>query len=89
MRIAYDLTLTESGLTLFRSARTGMITMAAYSNSETFLGQVRRNSVALISLFVALSSLAYNTWRNEATEANRNVRAAGFALIEHIAHLNA
>ena len=39
--------------------------------------QLRRHSVALISLSVALTSLAYNTWRNEQTEANRNVRSAG------------
>jgi len=36
-----------------------------------FLEQVRRNSVALISLVVAVTSLSYNTWRNEATEHNR------------------
>ena len=49
--------------------------------------QLRRNLVALISLLVALSSLGYNTWRNEQTEANRNVRHAGFALIEEMASL--
>lgn len=61
--------------------------MATDTNRDTFLAQVRRNSVALISLVVALSSLGYNTWRNEETEANRNVRAAGFAIIQEIAHL--
>ena len=40
--------------------------------------QLRNNAVALISLAVALSSLAYNTWRNERTEHNRNVRTATF-----------
>lgn len=48
---------------------------------RSVLDQIRRHSVAMISLAVALSSLAYNTWRNEATEANRNVRTAG---IEHL-----
>ena len=43
--------------------------------------QLRRHSVALISLVVALSSLGYNSWRNELTEANRNVRAAGIELL--------
>lgn len=43
--------------------------------------QLKRHSVALISLVVALSSLAYNTWRNEQTEANRNVRTAGIQLL--------
>ena len=36
--------------------------------------QLRDNAVALISLVVALGSLGYNTWRNERTEHNRNVR---------------
>src|SRR2546430_12543122 len=38
--------------------------------------QLRDNAVALISLVVALGSQAYNTWRNERTEHNRNVRTA-------------
>lgn len=49
--------------------------------------QLRRNTVALISLVVAVSSLGYNTWRNERTEANRNVRSAGFQLMQEIAGL--
>ena len=36
--------------------------------------QVRRNAVALISLVVAITSLSYNTWRNEASENNRTQR---------------
>lgn len=43
--------------------------------------QLRNNSVALISLAVAISSLAYNTWRNERTEHNRNVRTAAFEVL--------
>jgi hypothetical protein len=43
--------------------------------------QLRNNSVALISLAVAISSLAYNTWRNEHTEHNRNVRTAAFEVL--------
>ncbi|MEM7281589.1 MAG: hypothetical protein AAF438_08170 [Pseudomonadota bacterium] len=46
--------------------------------------QIRSNAVALISLTVALVGLAYNTWRNEKTEANRNVREAAFLLMEEI-----
>ena len=49
--------------------------------------QLRRNAVALISLVVAISSLGYNTWRNERSEANRTVRAAGFQLMSNIAEL--
>jgi hypothetical protein len=49
--------------------------------------QLRNNSVALISLVVALGSLSYNTWRNERTERNRNVRTATFELLTRIAEL--
>lgn len=57
------------------------------ADSDSLREQVRRNSVALISLAVALSSLGYNTWRNERTEANRNVRHAGFQLMSELAEL--
>lgn len=40
--------------------------------------QIRRNAVAIISLIVALTSLGYNTYRNELSEANRTVRQVGF-----------
>jgi hypothetical protein len=43
--------------------------------------QLRTNAVALISLVVALGSLGYNTWRNERTERNRNVRTAAFEML--------
>lgn len=48
---------------------------------------VRRNAVALISLSVALFSTSYNTWRNQTTEAHRNVREAAFKLIEQTGEL--
>ena len=47
--------------------------------------QLRNNAVALISLFVALSSLGYNTWRNERTEHNRNIRTAAFEILTKLA----
>jgi hypothetical protein len=47
----------------------------------TIRQQLRNNAVALISLVVALSSLGYNTWRNERTEHNRNVRTAAFEVL--------
>ena len=56
-------------------------------DSPSFFEQVRRNLVALISLVVAISSLAYNTWRNEQSEANRNVRGAGFQLMQELSGL--
>lgn len=42
------------------------------------LNQLRENSVALTSLLLVVIGLAYNTWRNEQTEFNDNIRAAGF-----------
>jgi hypothetical protein len=51
----------------------------------SFRTQVRNNAVALISLAVALSSLGYNTWRNEQTERNRNVRTAAFDILTKLA----
>ncbi|MBL4774415.1 MAG: hypothetical protein JKX98_12800 [Alcanivoracaceae bacterium] len=49
--------------------------------NSSFFKQVKNNSVALISLFIAISSLSYNTWRNEKTEANRNQRHAAFEIL--------
>ena len=46
-----------------------------------------RHAVALISLFVALSGLGYNTWRNETTEQHRNVRQGAFVLLEQLGQL--
>lgn len=43
--------------------------------------QLHQNMVALISLAVALTGLTYNTWRNEKTEENRNLRASGFEIV--------
>jgi len=55
---------------------------------KTLTKQMRQHSVAIISLAVALSSLGYNTWRNEQTEANRNVRAAGIELLLKLGELD-
>lgn len=43
--------------------------------------QIQRNSVAIISLIIAISSLSYNTWRNEKTKDNRNQRHAAFEIL--------
>jgi hypothetical protein len=53
--------------------------------STSIYGQLQRNAVAIISLVIALSGLAYNTWRNELTEENRNVRQSGFELLVRLA----
>ena len=47
--------------------------------------QLRNNVVALTSMLIALSSLSYNTWRNERTEHNRNIRAASFEILTKLA----
>ena len=49
--------------------------------------QIRNNSLALVSLVLAFSALAYNTWRNEESEANRNIRMSGFEIIMHVGEL--
>ena len=41
----------------------------------------------LTSLAVALTALSYNTWRNEKSEQNRNVRVAGFEIIKELSAL--
>ncbi len=51
------------------------------SANSTFKEQVRRNMVALISLAVAVTGLGYNTWRNEASEHNRNQRLVSIELL--------
>lgn len=58
------------------------------NREETGLrAQLRRNAVALMSLSVALTALFYNTWRNENTEHNRNIRSAEFEILKDLASL--
>lgn len=54
---------------------------------DTIREQLRRNAVALISLVIAITSLGYNTWRNEHTEFNRNQRQAAFDVLRKLAEL--
>ena len=49
--------------------------------------QFHDNLVAIISLAIALSALGYNTWRNERTERNRNIRVAGIELLTEVGSL--
>ena len=44
-------------------------------------------ALALISLVIALAGFSYNTWRNETTEAHRNVRQASFQMLDQIGQL--
>lgn len=56
-------------------------------DNPTIGQQFKRNFVAILSLVVALSGLAYNTWRNERTEQNRNVRVAAFEILKTLGEL--
>lgn len=49
--------------------------------------QIRRNLVALISLAVAITSLGYNTWRNEASESNRTQRTVSIEVLLQLGEL--
>jgi len=49
--------------------------------------QIQRNLLAIISLAVAISALSYNTWRNETTEVNRNIRIASFEILVQLGRL--
>jgi len=55
--------------------------------STKFVDQLRRNRVALISLAVAIISLSYNTWRNEASEDNRTQRLVSIEILLKLADL--
>jgi hypothetical protein len=54
---------------------------------QKLMAQVHRNLVAIISLVIAISSFGYNSWRNEQTEANRNIRDGGFYLLTELGAL--
>ena len=49
--------------------------------------QIRRNTVALISLVIAITSLGYNTWRNEASENNRTQRLVALEVLMKLGDL--
>ena len=54
---------------------------------NTIRQQIHNNAVALISICIAISTLAYNTWRNETTEEQRNIRHAAFRVLEDLGEL--
>ena len=49
--------------------------------------QIHRNLLSIISLVVALTALGYNTYRNELTEHNRNIRSASFIILQELSQL--
>lgn len=56
-------------------------------SGERIRDQLRRNAVALISLVIAITSLGYNTWRNEASEYNRNQRLISIEVLRNLGDL--
>lgn len=57
------------------------------SNFKPFLQQLKLNSVALISLFTALSGVFYDTWRDHRNELNENTRNAAFEVLKNLGEL--
>src|SRR5262245_29510748 len=53
-------------------------------NVKSIVAQLRANIVAITSVIVALTGMAYNTYRNEKTEINHNVRAAAFETLKNL-----
>ena len=54
---------------------------------KRFGEQIQRHLLSITSLVVAVTALSYNTYRNELTEQNRNVRNAGFELMKELNQL--
>ena len=55
--------------------------------SESLKGQLQRNFVAIVSVIIAVSSLSYNTWRNEKSEYNRTQRLASLQVLLKLGEL--
>jgi len=63
--------------------------MSIYSDrlkAELFK-QFSHHLLAIISLVVAISALSYNTYRDDLSEVNRNIRHASFELLKELNHL--
>ncbi len=52
-----------------------------------FSSQIKRHSVAIISLIIAILALLYTAWREEVTERNRNLRVAAFEVLKNLGEL--
>ena len=61
--------------------------MAEVDKNNSLWQQIRRNLIAIFSLVFAITSLTYNTWRNELTEHNRNIREAAFEILVKLGDL--
>lgn len=54
---------------------------------HTPIEQIKNHLIAIVSLFIAITALTYNTWRDEETEKNRNIRQASFEVLKHLGEL--
>lgn len=54
---------------------------------KSVIASLKDNSIALISLTIALSSFFYATYRQELTEHNMNTRQAGFEMLKNLGEL--
>ncbi|MBC7944611.1 MAG: hypothetical protein H7X91_04985 [Burkholderiales bacterium] len=55
--------------------------------TSSIADQLKAHSVAIISLVVALSGLAYNSWRDAVVEENRSIRIAAFEVLKNLGEL--
>jgi hypothetical protein len=49
--------------------------------------QIHHDLLAIVSLVIAIIALSYNTWRDEASEQHRNIRAAEFEMLKELSEL--
>jgi hypothetical protein len=57
------------------------------SIKNSLRNQLRRNIVAITSLVIAITSLSYNTWRNELSEENRTQRLVSMEVLMKLSEL--
>ena len=57
------------------------------NKKNSLVNQFKNNILAILSLSIAISALGYNSWRNELSEQNRNIRYAGFEIIKETTKL--
>ena len=53
----------------------------------SIIDQIKQHFIAILSLMIAVVALFYTTWREEATEHNRNARTAAFEVLKNLGEL--
>ncbi|MBY6205244.1 hypothetical protein [Halomonas denitrificans] len=59
----------------------------SFGETRSVRASLRRNTVALISLVLAITSLGYAAWRGETSEVQRNHREAAFRILVEVGEL--